>query len=160
MIFLMLGLLSAGFLFREKQVEFSVVTGHSMSPALAYGDLLKITRKVNVEPGDIIVYQAAGAKLAGTTIAHRVIQVIEKNGLVTGFRTMGDNNHNNPDPWVVPVADVLGKVSFRISYLGILLLFLKSTPGTVFLVLSVCFSTFLLYSEELMALSARRLQAF
>lgn len=98
-----------------------LVAGRSMTPALNLGDVV-IYQKVapeKISTGDIIVF----ATPAGTVI-HRVIKVEESNGRYY-FTTKGDAN-KSPDHELVLQENILGKVIFRIPYLGWISIALKN----------------------------------
>ncbi len=92
------------------------VVSCSMLPTLDRGDLL-VVKGVTFEEivagrknGTIIVYRHP---VDGRLIVHRVYEKLPDGTL----RTWGDNNPV-PDPWVVPIENVVGKVMYRIPYLG------------------------------------------
>lgn len=90
----------------------SVATG-SMEDELHVGDIA-IIKKCNsndVNVGDIIEYQ-----MEGYTIIHRIIEKKQKKGEFY-FITKGDNN-NTPDKDEVRESQLIGKVIFKIRYLG------------------------------------------
>ena len=99
----------------------------SMDPRLKVGGLV-ITRPVeakDIKVGDTITfYSPLDKKLT----SHRVIAVVEDSSL--HFRTKGDANED-PDPFIVPVQNVVGKVCFHIPYLGYVTQFVKTPLGFV-----------------------------
>jgi signal peptidase len=102
----------------------AVLSG-SMEPQLKVGGLV-ITRPAeskDIEVGDTITFYCPLNK--GMT-SHRVIAV--ENGTLSYFRTKGDANED-PDPFIVPVQNVSGKVCFHIPYLGFVIQFLKTPLG-------------------------------
>jgi signal peptidase I len=102
----------------------AVLSG-SMEPQLKVGGLV-ITRPVeskDIEVGDTITFYCPLNK--GMT-SHRVIAV--ESGTLSYFRTKGDANED-PDPFIVPVQNVAGKVCFHIPYLGFVIQFLKTPLG-------------------------------
>ena len=90
----------------------AIATG-SMEKELYVGDIA-IIKKCNandVNTGDIIQYQ-----MEGYTVIHRIIEKKQKNGEFY-FVTKGDNN-NTPDQNEVKEEQLIGKVIFKIRYLG------------------------------------------
>lgn len=89
------------------------VASGSMEEELFVGDVA-IIRKCNandIEVGDIIEYQ-----MEGYTIIHRVIEKKQRQGQFY-FTTKGDNN-KNADSKEVTEEQLIGKVIFKIKYLG------------------------------------------
>lgn len=90
----------------------AVATG-SMEKELNVGDIV-IIKKCNandINVGDIIEY-----KMEGYTVIHRVIEKKQTKGEYS-FITKGDNN-GNPDKEPVKEDQLIGKVIFKIRYLG------------------------------------------
>lgn len=91
----------------------AIATG-SMEPELHVGDVA-IIKKCNpndVEEEDIIEY-----KMEGYTVVHRIKEKTQKNGQFT-FITKGDNN-DQADRYPVSQEQLIGKVIFKIRYLGL-----------------------------------------
>lgn len=89
------------------------VASGSMEKELYVGDVV-IVKKCNANDivnGDIIQYQ-----MKGYTVIHRVIEKKQKNGEYY-FTTKGDNNPSE-DKESVKENQVLGKVIFKVKYLG------------------------------------------
>lgn len=89
------------------------VASGSMEKELYVGDVV-IVKKCNANDivnGDIIQYQ-----MKGYTVIHRVIEKKQKNGEYY-FTTKGDNNPSE-DKESVKEDQVLGKVIFKVKYLG------------------------------------------
>ena len=89
------------------------IASGSMEDELYVGDIA-IIQKCNandVNVGDIIEYQ-----MEGYTIVHRIIEKTQRNGEFY-FVTKGDSN-NAPDKEEVRENQLIGKVIFKIRYLG------------------------------------------
>ena len=89
------------------------IASGSMEKELYVGDVV-IVKKCNANDivnGDIIQYQ-----MKGYTVIHRVIEKKQKNGEYY-FTTKGDNNPSE-DKESVKEEQVLGKVIFKVKYLG------------------------------------------
>jgi len=98
----------------------------SMAPLLNTGDMV-VTRPVvpeAVKVGDIIIFRSVDKR--ANLISHRVIAVEHNSPL--SFRTKGDANEN-PDPFVVPAANLVGELAFHASLLGYAVLFLQTKSG-------------------------------
>ena len=97
-----------------------VVASGSMEPKLKIGDVVvvKETDKVNLIEGDIISFRQ-GQKV----ITHRINSILTVNGL-TMYQTKGDNN-NTYDNELVRYEEIEGKLIFKLSFLGNILLFLQ-----------------------------------
>ena len=95
-----------------------VTTTISMLPVLKPNDMI-IVKQVSIDEikeGDIIAFDSH-QKMG--IIAHRVIEVFEKDGQ-TVVDTKGDNNEK-PDPWYVTDDDLIGIVENIIPMFGIVL---------------------------------------
>ena len=91
----------------------AIATG-SMEPELYVGDvaIIKKCNSNDVEEGDIIEYQ-----MEGYTVIHRIKSKTQKNGSFI-FTTKGDNN-NTEDSEPVSQEQLIGKVIFKIRFLGL-----------------------------------------
>jgi len=92
----------------------TVITGHSMSPTIALGDIV-LTRPVTAEglvPGAVITFEDPNHP--GRLVTHRIIE-IQPDGMV---RTRGDNNQSADTQLVSPGA-VQGRAVLRIPSLGL-----------------------------------------
>lgn len=89
------------------------IASASMEKALCVGDVSMIKKcgPNDVNVGDIIEYQ-----MEGYTVVHRIVQKTQRNGEFY-FITQGDNN-NSPDAFEVTEEQLIGKVIFKIRYLG------------------------------------------
>ena len=90
----------------------AIATG-SMEKELYPGDVA-IVKKCNsndVVVGDIIEYQ-----MEGYTVVHRIVEKNQRNGEFF-FTTKGDNN-KHPDSKEVTEQQLIGKVIFKIKYIG------------------------------------------
>ncbi len=100
-----------------------VVVSCSMLPTLHRGDVIVvkgvswdniIANNQWKDPNStIIVYYSP---LEGKMIVHRAYKKVEKNG-DKYLIAWGDNNPQ-PDPWLVPESNIVGKVIYHIPYLG------------------------------------------
>jgi len=120
-------------------VPIYVVSSSSMAPTLNIGDLILI---VGVDPsdvgvGDIIVFHVPHPydKFTPSPIVHRVVERVVSSGGYY-FRTKGDANLN-PDPWLLPPENVIGRVALRIPIIGLPILFLKTFYGLLFTIVAI-----------------------
>ena len=120
----------------------TVLSG-SMAPQFKVGDLV-VTRSVEVKDikvGDAITFRSP---LNGNLISHRVTAVSEDSPL--GFQTKGDANEE-PDPFIVPARNVVGKVCLHVPNLGYVTQFLKTRMGFV---LAICLPGLIVIAVEMM----------
>jgi signal peptidase len=105
-------------------VQYNTVRSGSMAPAIGVGDVVVIIPSDgnDVQVGDVIAFKAPNSN---ALICHRVIAMNESAGFV---QTKGDANED-PDWFVVPFDQILGKVSFHIPYLGYLESYVTSLYG-------------------------------
>jgi signal peptidase len=105
------------------------VLSGSMEPNLKVGGIV-ITRSVpfdDIKEGDIITYISPSDN---QLTSHRVYST--SGDFLLGFQTKGDANEQ-PDPYLVPMEAVVGKVIFTLPYVGYVTNFIKTPVG--FLVL-------------------------
>ena len=90
------------------------IGSNSMKEAYERGDAV-IYRKIedvhDLRVGDIIAFEKSNV-----VITHRIKDIINKNGVLT-FKTKGDNN-NSVDYFDVDSPDILGKIEYRVKYIG------------------------------------------
>lgn len=107
--FIILVILVSG-LFRYKMIA---IASDSMRPEYARGDAI-IYEKIEIqklEVGDILAFQKDDR-----VVTHRIVKIWNQGGEYS-FVTKGDNN-NSIDTFVPKEANVLGKVRFKIKYIG------------------------------------------
>ncbi len=103
---------------------YAVRTG-SMTPTIPVGSLLVVTDVAAeaVVPGDVVTVRIG----AGTTVTHRVAEVVIQDGGRT-FRLKGDANEQ-PDPVLVLPEQVVGRVSVHVPAIGFVLAMLSMPSG-------------------------------
>jgi len=127
---------------------FAVVEGTSMLPNYREYDLVIVqgVAPSTLKVGDVIVFYQPG--YAKNLIIHRVNEVIINNQ--PSFRTKGDNNAS-PDPWLVQANNVIGKVIYQVSSIGIVFLTLSTpvlgnlTLGNLLAIILMALLIFLVY---------------
>lgn len=108
-----------------------IVLTDSMKGEFDAGDLIICvkTKAEDVKAGDIICFYDVLSK-TGTTVTHRVTEVLTDGDGNIQWRTKGDNN-NTEDIASVPAKNLVGKYSFRIKGMGNFALFMQSTAGLI-----------------------------
>ena len=102
-----------------------VVASGSMEPTIKIGDVIYIDKSYKthidkIEEQDIIVF-----KIDGKIYCHRVIQKKVNNDQVL-LVTKGDREGQSVDNWTVSKSELVGKVDFRIKYIGLPSVWLKN----------------------------------
>lgn len=111
----------------------SVVLSPSMEPVLNVNDLVFVTKADSYREGDVVVYQEGNM-----LIIHRIISIDGDNVI-----TKGDANNSADDP--IKMDDILAKYSFRIPFVGIIIKYIRTVPGTL---LVLILAIFLLYRSR------------
>ena len=108
-----------------------VIGGGSMEPAVGLGAAIVVrpVAAADLAIGDIVSMQVGAAR---TTFTHRVVDVVDRaDG--RWIRTKGDANAQ-PDPTLVPVTDVIGRVELVIPLAGYLITLLSLPMGAMFVI--------------------------
>jgi len=89
-----------------------------MSPTIEVGDIVVVDKYYqenpsNLEVGDVLVF-----KVRSTLYTHRIISIVQRNNNYY-IRTKGDYKDNVEDSWVVTKEDIVGKVVFKIKFIGL-----------------------------------------
>ncbi len=109
--------------------QIDTAVSNSMTPAFKAGGLV-VTQAVDpteIKVGDTITY---GSPIDEKLVTHRVVEIKEHSPLL--FQTKGDANED-PDPYLVPAQNVVGRVCFYIPQLGYFTQFVKSRLGLILL---------------------------
>ena len=111
-----------------------------MSPTYLNGDVLVYQGPpATIENGTIIAYMPGQTGLPALDylvrpiIVHRVIGEVHQSDGTVLYRTKGDNNKFD-DPTLVRADQVLGTPTTDIPLVGLLVLFLKSPQGLIFII--------------------------
>ncbi len=107
--------------------NFIVLTG-SMKPTLNVGDIVFVKETTDIKEQDIISF-----KINNTIVTHRIVE-IKKEDDKTLYVTKGDANSGN-DTELVSIEDVEGKYSFKILWIGNVILFLQKPVVLIILFL-------------------------
>jgi signal peptidase I len=103
--------------------SYVVVTGTSMEPTYANGDLVIALKRDAYSVGDSIVYEAPVDHQFN--VIHRIVASTDD-----GFITQGDNR-DEPDGWIAPHETIHGAARFHIPNGGALITFLRQ-PAVIF----------------------------
>jgi len=114
-----------------------LVQSGSMSPALKTGDMVIVKPILSYQVNDIITFNSH----QNFTVTHRIIQTNND-----GFITKGDAN-SVTDQNQVDKSQILGKVFFTLPKIGYFIMFVKSLPGLITLIIIP--STLIIYQEFL-----------
>lgn len=114
-----------------------LVQSGSMSPALKTGDVVVIKPVSSYQVNDIITFNSH----QNFTVTHRITQINDKL-----FTTKGDANPVT-DQNEIDESQILGKVFFTLPKIGYFIMFVKSLPGLITLIIIP--STLIIYQEFL-----------
>jgi signal peptidase len=108
-----------------------VVGGPSMEPSIPVGSVVHVVPvdPARLAPGDVVSITTGPQRAVFT---HRIVRLAElPDGL--HIQTRGDANEE-PDPSLIPVTSVIGRVELTIPYAGFGVALLSSMQGVLFLV--------------------------
>lgn len=116
--------------------SFHIVLSDSMSPDINAGDFIAALEvdKENIKQGDYILFVSPDPSLKGITIVHKVHTVNNEQGVIS-FVTTGIKEGAAIDTY--PVYDIIGKYSFKSSFLGKVLMFLSKAENILFFIFIV-----------------------
>ncbi|MBQ3921522.1 MAG: signal peptidase I [Firmicutes bacterium] len=103
---------------------FRVISG-SMEPSIKINSLVIVKNcdASEVREGDVISFYSSDPALGGAINTHRVVGISNDGGIV--FTTKGDNNAI-ADEYPVPAAQLVGRVVFYSSFMGIVVKLLQN----------------------------------
>lgn len=120
----------------EPEISLYTIISPSMEPNINVYDVV-ITKKVRdfstIKEGDVITFISSSSLGEGLTVTHRVKSIIKTENDIK-FRTQGDNNPI-PDSALASSSNVLGKVIFKIPWIGHIQFLLQSKGGWLFALL-------------------------
>ena len=108
-----------------------VVGGPSMEPSIPVGSAVHVVpvEETELRAGDVVSLQAG---MKNAVFTHRIVRVVNlPEGMYV--ETRGDAN-TGPDPSLVPMEDILGRVSVSIPMAGFGIALLSSYQGVMFLI--------------------------
>ncbi len=111
--------------------NFIVITG-SMKPTLNIGDIVFVKETTDIKNKDIVSFKTNNA-----VVTHRIVEIKKEDGK-TLYITKGDANSDN-DTELLSIENIEGKYSFKIPFLGNVILFFQRPIGMIslFLIFSV-----------------------
>ena len=133
--------LLVSFLPLKNNYKILAVTSRSMEPKIRVGSIVVSQPMNNYRVGDIITFNSGATKKDNTT--HRIVKVNNKNGAIS-YTTKGDAN-KSADSVQAQLSKVVGKEIFTIPLLGYLLVYIKTLPGLILLI--VIPGTIIIYEE-------------
>jgi len=120
----------------EPEIALYTIISPSMEPNINVYDVV-VTKKVKdfstIKAGDVITFISSSTLGEGLTVTHRVKEVVKTEDDIK-FRTQGDNN-SIPDSALASSKNVLGKVMFKVPWVGHIQFFLQSKGGWLFALL-------------------------
>ena len=120
----------------EPEIALYTIISPSMEPNINVYDVV-VTKKVKdpstIKVGDVITFVSSSSLGEGLTVTHRVKDIVTTEDDIK-FRTQGDNNPI-PDSSLASSKNVMGKVLFKIPWVGHIQFFLQSKGGWLFALL-------------------------
>lgn len=123
-----------------------VIETGSMEPVIERGSLAFVSPQESYQVGDIITFKTPLTNIEDKefTVTHQIIS-FETNDFNEEFvQTKGVANED-PDPVLVPLDKIIGKVIYHVPYIGRVVNFAKSPVG--FISLIVAPALFIIFSE-------------
>ena len=122
-------------------IRMLVVKSGSMEPTIKTGSLVIDKIESNYKIGDIVTFKNRDKEMETTT--HRITNE-EVQGNIKLFTTKGDANDSLDSAKLLP-DQILGKVIFKIPYLGYIVAFSRTWPGVIILIIIP--ATIIIYDE-------------
>ena len=107
------------------RVDYIIVGGRSMLPALHGGDLVIVQQERAYRVGDVVAYNIPDGVFQGRRIIHRIVG----GDPIDGFVLRGDNNAED-DLWYPRHANIEGKLWLRVPSAGRLVALVR-TPAVL-----------------------------
>lgn len=95
----------------------AAVGSGSMEPTIMIGDAIIVDKTVAKDPSKLTVGDVLVFKIKDTIYTHRIIEIKEVNGK-KAMITKGDREGQAIDTWVVTSENIIGRVKFKIPYVG------------------------------------------
>ncbi|MFC1874923.1 signal peptidase I [Chloroflexota bacterium] len=111
--------------------QINTAVSNSMTPVFKAGGLVvtQPVELVDIKIGDIITFNSP---IDGKLLTHRVVDISEHDTFL--FQTKGDANED-PDPYLVPAQNIVGRVFFYSPLIGYATQFIKSYLGLTLLLI-------------------------
>lgn len=116
-----------------------VIISPSMVPNINVLDAV-VTKRVDADKlkkNDVITFTSQDPRHSGITVTHRIVGIKKTESGNYAYRTKGDNN-NVEDQTLVSYDKVIGKVIFRIPYIGYLQQLLNTQFGWLVVIVIPC----------------------
>jgi signal peptidase len=122
-------------------VQYATVRSGSMAPGINVGDIVLIspTSIGDIKVDDVIAFHPPGSSIL---VCHRVVSINAEAGYV---QTKGDANED-PDGYVVPFSNIVGKVPMSIPFLGYVISYETSPYG---IGISIMWIAIIIFCSEL-----------
>ncbi len=119
-------------------INMFVILTQSMEPTINPGDIVidYTPKDRNYDVGDVITYIAVDGFHAGSTITHRIIEIVDQEGQRL-YRTKGDSN-NTADFSLVAPENIVGRTILKIPRAGYIRQFLVTKVGWIVAVIFPC----------------------
>ena len=98
-------------------IWIAAVGSGSMEPTIMIGDAIIVDKSVAKDPSKLTVGDVLVFKIQDTIYTHRIIEIKKVNGNLAMI-TKGDREGQAVDTWVVTSENIIGRVKFKISYVG------------------------------------------
>ena len=121
-----------------------VVKSGSMEPGIKTGSLVLTLPQDDYKINDIISYTFTPNKNKQFLVTHRIIEINRSTGQNL-FITKGDAN-NAPDSNLITQNQIIGKLIFKISYIGYPINYLQTSAGAIIVII---FASIIIYREIL-----------
>lgn len=95
----------------------AVVGSGSMEPTINIGDAVIIDKRVKKNMSKLKVNDVIVFKIKNKIYTHRIVEIKEENNTYS-YKTKGDRIGNAIDSWNVTEENIIGKVKYKISYVG------------------------------------------
>lgn len=116
--------------------KFYIVLSDSMSATYFNSGDLIVAQEVDVyslQVGDIITFYSESEGSKGEIVTHQIVEVVELDGNLLGYKTKGTSNNGVDEELVHPLY-VQGKYIFDIPKLGYFIDFMRTTTAYILFV--------------------------
>lgn len=133
------------------------IESESMEPELQKGDLIIVQRSNFYYPKEIVTYKPFEEE--NKSITHRIVSTDKDSQQNNFYRIKGDNNPTE-DPSNVYNNMIIGKVIYKIPQLGYGVLFIRTVPGVISLLIIPATMLFTINAYDLFILLRRDYDKF
>jgi len=111
----------------------SVMSG-SMQPKIPVGSIVVIKPAQEYVVGNIVTFKNNSQRKKDDYTTHRIVDVQDASDSSKLYITKGDANDSNDSERVEP-RRIIGKYLFQIKWLGYLLVYIKTLPGLILIII-------------------------